>query len=58
MPYANYFLAPNYKINDMIAALLLNQLGKLDGYVENKVRSALNIIEGLSGRGRDSAADG
>ena len=48
MPYANYFLAPNYKINDILAALLLNQLGKLDGYVENKVRSATNIIEGLS----------
>ena len=48
MPYANYFLAPNYKVNDIIAALLLNQLGKLDGYVDNKVRSALNIIEGLS----------
>ncbi len=47
-PYANYFLAPNYKINDMIAALLLNQLGKVDGYIENKVRDAGNIIDGLS----------
>lgn len=47
-PYANYFLAPNYKINDMIGALLLNQLDKVDGYIENKIRDAKNIIEGLT----------
>ena len=47
-PYENYFLAPNYKINDMIGALLLNQLGKVDGYIENKVRDAGNIMEGLA----------
>ena len=47
-PYANYFLAPNYKINDIIAALLLSQLQKIDGYIENKVRDARNIIDGLA----------
>ena len=47
-PYANYFLAPNYKINDIIGALLLNQLDKVDGYIENKIRDASNIIEGVS----------
>ena len=47
-PYANYFLAPNYKINDIIGALLLNQLNKVDGYIENKIRDANNIIDGVS----------
>ena len=47
-PYANYFLAPNYKINDIIGALLLNQLDKVDGYIDNKVRDANNIIDGVS----------
>ena len=47
-PYANYFLAPNYKMGNLIAALLLVQLEKVDGYIENKVRAAQNIIEGLS----------
>ena len=48
LPYANQFLAANYKINDVIGAILLNQLGKLDGYVENKIRSASNIIDELA----------
>jgi len=47
-PYANYFLAPNYRITDVIAALLLSQLQKVDGYIENKIRDARNIIDGLA----------
>ena len=47
-PYANYFLGPNYKINDLIAAVLLVQLEKADGYIENKIRTAQHIIEGLA----------
>ena len=47
-PYANYFLAPNYKINDLLAAVLLTQLKKVDGYIANKIRAAQQITEGLS----------
>ena len=47
-PYANYFLAPNYKINDLIAAVLLTQLRKVEGYIANKIRAAQQIIEGLA----------
>lgn len=46
-PYANYFLAPNYKINDLIAAVLLAQLNKVDGYIENKINAAQKIMAGL-----------
>lgn len=48
MPYENYFLAPNYRMNDLIAAILLVQLQKVDGYIENKVRAAHNIVKGLA----------
>ena len=47
-PYANYFLAPNYKINDIMGAMGRVQLKKVDGYVDSKIRSATNIIKGLS----------
>ncbi|MFL2746658.1 MAG: DegT/DnrJ/EryC1/StrS family aminotransferase [Dehalococcoidia bacterium] len=47
-PYANYFLAPNYKIGDIMGALGRVQLKKVDGYVNNKIRSAKTIIDGLS----------
>ena len=50
-PYANYFLAPNYKINEMTAAVLLSQLDKLDGYIHSKIRSARTIIDGVSDLG-------
>ena len=43
-PYANYFLAPNYKINDMIGAILLTQLHKVDGYIERKIQAAREIM--------------
>lgn len=46
-PYANYFLAPNYKINEMTAAVLLSQLPKLDSYIDRKIRSARTIIDGV-----------
>ena len=48
LPYANYFLAPNYKINDLIAAVLLTQLKKVDGYIANKIRAAEQIIAGVA----------
>ena len=46
-PYANYRLAPNYKINDLIGAVLNAQLRRADGYIENKIRDAENINAGL-----------
>ena len=46
-PYANQFLAPNYKMNDIMAAMGRNQLKKVDGYVQSKIKSAKNIIDGL-----------
>ena len=51
-PYANYFLAPNYKMNELTAAVLLSQLGKLDGYVERKIQAANAINEGGERPGR------
>ena len=47
LPYQHYFLAPNYRMSDLTAAVLLSQLSKLDGYVENKVRAARNINAGI-----------
>ncbi|MBK50526.1 MAG: hypothetical protein CL768_05835 [Chloroflexi bacterium] len=47
-PYANQFLAPNYKMNDIMAAMGRTQLKKVDGYVESKIKSAKIIIDGLS----------
>ncbi|MFZ1753368.1 MAG: DegT/DnrJ/EryC1/StrS family aminotransferase [Caldilineaceae bacterium] len=47
-PYANYFLAPNYRINDMIGAVLLTQLQKVDGYIERKIHAAQEIIGQIS----------
>ena len=46
--YANYFLAPNYKMNELTAAVLLAQLDKVDGYIENKIGAAEAIIEGVA----------
>jgi dTDP-4-amino-4,6-dideoxygalactose transaminase len=48
-PYANYFLAPNYRLNDLLAAVLLVQLKKVDGYIERKIRAAERISEELAG---------
>ena len=48
LPYQHYFLAPNYRMSDLTAAVLLSQLEKLDGYVENKVRAARNINAGIA----------
>ena len=47
-PYANYFLAPNYKMGDLMAAVLSTQLQKVDGYIERKIKAAEAIIDGLS----------
>ena len=58
LPYANYFLAPNYKINDLIAAVLLTQLKKVDGYIANKIRAAQQIIEGTCRHRGDCAPAG
>ena len=35
-------------MNDLTAAVMRVQLRKIDGYLENKIRNARNIIEGLS----------
>ena len=47
-PYANYFLGPNYRMNDLIAALLLSQMKKVDGYNEAKIQAAHALTEGLA----------
>ena len=47
-PYANYFLAPGYVVNDLLGAVLLSQLKKVDGYIERKIRAAHQIIQGVS----------
>ena len=47
-PYANYFLAPNYKLNDLMAAVLIAQLKKVDGYIKKKIWAAQQIIEQVS----------
>ena len=47
-PYANYFLAPNYKMGDLMAAVLRTQLEKVDGYIARKIETAEAIIDGLS----------
>jgi len=47
-PYANYFLAPNYRINDMIGAVLRTQLQKVDGYIERKIHAAQEIMAQIS----------
>ena len=47
-PYQHYFLAPNYRMSDLTAAVLLSQLGKLEDYVENKVRAAKDINAGIA----------
>ncbi|MEM7134012.1 MAG: DegT/DnrJ/EryC1/StrS family aminotransferase [Chloroflexota bacterium] len=44
-PYANYFLAPNYRINDLTGAVLLSQLNKVDGYIQTKINAAQGIME-------------
>lgn len=44
-PYANYFLAPNYRMNDLTAAVLLAQLKKVDGYIQTKTDAAQQLIE-------------
>ena len=47
-PYANYILSLNYRINDLIGAVLVEQLKKLDGYLENKIRAARNIMTAVA----------
>lgn len=47
-PYANYFLAPNYKLNDLMASILLTQLKKVDGYIEKKIEAAHAIMDQVS----------
>ena len=58
MPYANYFLAPNYKINDIIAALLLNQLGQARRLRRQQGPQRPQHHRGPVGRRRDCAPEG
>jgi dTDP-4-amino-4,6-dideoxygalactose transaminase len=46
-PYANYFLAPNYRLNDLIGAVLLTQLKKVDGYIE-RISAGLADLEEIT----------
>ena len=47
-PYANYRLAPNYKINDLMGAVLNAQLQRADNYIESKIRDAKIINRGIA----------
>jgi len=48
LPYANYFLAPNYRLNELVAAVLVSQLKKIDGYIERKVWAAEKLNEAFA----------
>jgi perosamine synthetase len=47
-PYANYFLGNNYRLNDLNGAVLQVQLGKVDGYIDRKIRAMEQINAGLA----------
>jgi dTDP-4-amino-4,6-dideoxygalactose transaminase len=47
-PYANYFLAPNYRLSELIAAVLVSQLKKVDGYIERKISAAKRFDEAFA----------
>lgn len=47
-PYANYFLAPNYRLNELIGAVLLNQIKKVDGYIERKIWAAQRLNQAFA----------
>lgn len=47
-PYANYFLGNNYRLNDLNAAVLQVQLGKVDGYIARKISAMERINAGLA----------
>ena len=47
-PYANYFLAPNYRLNELVAAVLLSQIKKVDGYIERKIWAAERLNAALA----------
>ena len=57
-PYANYFLAPNYKMGDLMAAVLSTQLKKVDGYIQRKIEDGRGDHRRAVGHGRDHAAAG
>ncbi len=45
----HYFLALNYRMNEITGAVALAQLGKLQGVVERRVRTAAELTEKLDG---------
>ena len=45
----HYFLALNYRMNEITGAVALAQLGKLEGAAENRVRTAAMMTEKLRG---------
>ncbi|MBI1313395.1 DegT/DnrJ/EryC1/StrS family aminotransferase [bacterium] len=45
----HYFLAPNYRMSELQGAVALAQLPKLDGVVENRVRTAEALTSALRG---------
>jgi perosamine synthetase len=48
-PYANYVLAPNYRLNELVAAVLLSQVKKVDGYIERKIWAAERLNAAFAG---------
>jgi perosamine synthetase len=47
-PYANMFLATNYKMPGVVAAVLIGQMEKLEGYVTRKIRAAEQLTHLLA----------
>ncbi len=45
----HYFLAPNYRMSELQGAVALAQLPKLEGVVENRVRTAQSLTSALRG---------
>jgi perosamine synthetase len=45
----HYFLAPNYRMSELQGAIALAQLPKLEGVVENRVRTAESLTSALRG---------
>ncbi len=45
----HYFLAPNYRMSELQGAVALAQLPKLEGVVENRVRTAESLTSALRG---------
>lgn len=45
----HYFIAPNYRMSELLGAVALAQLDKLDAVVESRIRTASSLTAALSG---------